>query len=284
MDEIQDDLTCRKAGWSFIRDPRNKLADTWEKLADTLRSSGFRGKPFIKDTDWQVNTCIAYLDAGIDLIKLTFAASHLSGGLPGRGTEITTIRYINTTPAIRNVFFRGGHMIIIISYNKARASNNYAFYIVRYLPKELSQSLLQYLAIICPVLGFIARQLKVPYWSDREFLFPDLHGKNRYLTSTQASSILRSLTQDLATPWTLSSYRQAALAIAKRYISKLVKNTNFYSPMEATNPLRMFAAGAGYHLRMLLTLYAINKAFPSRLQPELLEMYYRLSKLWQDWN
>jgi hypothetical protein len=141
-DEIQDDLTCRKAGWSFIQDPKNKLADKWEQLADTLRSSSFRGKPFIKGTDWQVDTCIAYLNAGIDLSKLTFAASHLSGGLPGRGTEIATVRYVNTTPAIRNVFFRGGQMIIIISYNKARASNNYAFYIVRYLPKQLSQSLL----------------------------------------------------------------------------------------------------------------------------------------------
>jgi hypothetical protein len=283
-DEIQDDLTCRKAGWSFIQDAKNKLADTWERLADTLRSSSFRGKPFIKGTNWQVDTCIAYLNAGTDLSKLTFAASHLSGGLPGRGTEIATIRYINTTLAVRNVFFRGGQIIIIISYNKARASNNYAFYIVRYLPRELSQSLLRYLAIIRPVLGFIAKQLEVPHWSESEFFFPDPQGKNRHLTSTQASGILRSLTQNLATPWTLSSYRQAALAIAKRYLSTLVEKSNFYHPTEATNPLRMFAAGAGHHPRMLLTSYAIDKALPSRLQPELLEMYYRLSKLWQDWN
>ncbi|TVY74225.1 hypothetical protein Focb16_v005475 [Fusarium oxysporum f. sp. cubense] len=46
----------------------------------------------------------------------------------------------------------------------------------------------------------------------------------------------------------------------------------------------MFAAGAGHHPRMLLTAYAIDKALPSRLQPELLEMYYRLSTTWQDWN
>ncbi|CZS75075.1 unnamed protein product [Fusarium graminearum] len=284
IDEIQDDLTCRKAGWSFIQDAKNKLADTWERLADTLRSSSFRGKPFIKGTNWQVDTCIAYLNAGTELSKLTFAASHLSGGLPGRGTEIATIRYINTTLAVRNVFFRGGQIVIIISYNKARASNNYAFYIVRYLPRELSQSLLRYIAIIRPVLGFIAKQLEVPHWSKSEFFFPDPQGKNRHLTSTQASGILRSLTQNLTTPWTLSSYRQAALAIAKRYLSTLVEKSNFYHPTEATNPLRMFAAGAGHHPRMLLTSYAIDKALPSRLQPELLEMYYRLSKIWQDWN
>ncbi|KAF5975169.1 hypothetical protein FBULB1_7525 [Fusarium bulbicola] len=273
-DDIQDDLTCRKAGWSFIQAAKNKLADTWKQLADTLRSSSFRGKPFVKGTEWQVDTCIAYLDAGLELNKLTFAALHFSGGLPGRGTEVATIRYINTTLAIRNVFFRGGQMIIIISYNKARASNNYAFYIVRYLPKELSQSLLKYLAIIRPVLGFIAKRLKIPHWSESEFFFPDPSGRNRHLTSTQASGILRSLTQDLATPWTLSSYRQAALAIAKRYISTLVEKYNFYHPTEATNPLRMFAAGAGHHPRMLLTSYAIDKALPSRLQPELLEIVW----------
>ncbi|KAM5528478.1 hypothetical protein FOXYSP1_18959 [Fusarium oxysporum f. sp. phaseoli] len=177
IDEIEDDLTCRKAGWSFIQDTKNKLTDIWERLADTLRSSSFRGKPFVKGTDWQVDTCIAYLDAGTDLSKLAFAASHFSGGLPGRGTEVTTIRHINTTLAVRNVFFRGGQMMMIISYNKARTSNNYAFYIVRYLPKGLSRSLLKYLAIIRPVLGFIARQLKVPYWSESEFFFLDPHGR-----------------------------------------------------------------------------------------------------------
>lgn len=284
MDEIQDDLTCRKAGWSFLQDPKNKLADIWKMLANKLRSSSFRGKPFVKGTDWQIDTCTAYIDAGIDLSKRTFTASHFSGGLPGRGTQIATIRCVNTTIAIRNVFLRGGRMMIIISYNKARASNNYAFYIVRYLPKELSRSLLKYLAIVRPVLGFVAGQLKLPHWSNSEFFFPDPHGKKRHLSSAQASNIIRNLTQDLTTPWTLSSYRQAALAIAKRYLSKLVEKSNFYYPTEATNPLRMFAAGAGHHPRMLLTAYAIDKALPSRLQPELLEMYYRLSKTWQDWN
>ncbi|KAH6975566.1 telomere-associated recQ-like helicase [Ilyonectria destructans] len=274
MIDIQDDLTCRKAGWSFIQNTENKLVD----------SSSFRGKPFVKNTDWQIETCIAYLDAGMDLSKLAFAASHFSGGLPGRGTEITTIRYINTTLAIRNVFFHRGQMIIIISYNKARASNNHAFYIVRYLPQELSQSLLKYLAIIRPVLGHIAQQLSLPHWSDSEFFFPDPRGKKRHLSSIQASNIIRNLTQDLITPWTLSSYRQAALAIAKRHLSKLVERSNFYYPTEATNPIRMFAAGAGHHPRMLLTAYAIDKALPARLQPELLEMYYRLSTIWQDWN
>jgi hypothetical protein len=35
---------------------------------------------------------------------------------------------------------------------------------------------------------------------------------------------------------------------------------------------------------MLLTAYAIDKASPAHLQPDLLEIYYGLSTIWQNWN
>jgi hypothetical protein len=281
---VRDDLTCRTAGWSFLQNPENKLADIWKTLLRRVETSSFRGKPFIKSRSWQPETCSAFLTAGLELNKAVFAASHLTASLPGRGTEITSIRYLNTKEALRNVFFYGGQMIIIISYNKARASNNYAFYIVRYLQPSLSLSFLKYLAIIRPVWEFLAKQLHVPRHSSGEFFFLDPHGKGKHLSSGQASIILKDLTQDLATPWTLSLYRQAALAIAKRYLRKLVEQTNFYHPSNATDPIRIFAAGAGHHPRMLLTTYAIDRALPERLQPELLDMYYRLSTIWQEWN
>lgn len=75
----------------------------------------------------------------------------------------------------------------------------------------------------------------------------------------QASSILEDLTRDVATPWSLSLYGQAALAIAKLYLIKLVENSNFYYASNATDPMGMFAAGAGHHPRMLLTTYAIER-------------------------
>ncbi|KAH7205164.1 uncharacterized protein BKA55DRAFT_698632 [Fusarium redolens] len=208
LDHIEDDLTYPKVGWSFLQKAENKLADIWTMLIDKVILSSFRGKPYIKDTDWQVETCMAYLNAGVTRIKSAFA------GLPGRGTKVTGIRYVNTELAIRNFFFRGGRMIII-SYSKARVSNNCAFYIVHYLTPNFSLSLLKYLAIMQPTLSFIAQQLKIPYNLDNKCLFPDPCGKRKHLSSAQASEILKDLTQNLPTPWTLSSYRRASLAIAK---------------------------------------------------------------------
>lgn len=46
----------------------------------------------------------------------------------------------------------------------------------------------------------------------------------------------------------------------------------------------MIAAGVGHRPRTLLTAYVIHTALPTRLQPELLEMYRQLSTLWQSWN
>jgi hypothetical protein len=51
--------------------------------------------------------------------------------------------------------------LIIIPYNKARALNNYAFYIIQYLPKGLDLSILKYLVYIRPFLNFLAGQLKL---------------------------------------------------------------------------------------------------------------------------
>ncbi|KAH7231095.1 hypothetical protein BKA59DRAFT_497663 [Fusarium tricinctum] len=269
---IRDDLTCRKAGWSFI-----------DKIENNLKSS-FRGTPFTTSGYWNAETFHKYLSAGVELNKSAFTAIHFRAGLPGRGTEVTSIRYLNSKLSKRNVFFYDGQMIIVISYNKARASNNYAFYIIRYVPADLSLSLLKYLAIVRPVWEFLAREMQTLRHDSKEFFFLDPIGKRKHLSSEQASSILRSRTQDLNTPWTLSLYRQAALAIAKRYLAKLVDKANFYYPSSAGDPIRMFAAGAGHHPRMLLTTYAINRALPERLQPELLEMYRRLSNIWQEWS
>ncbi|KAJ4032987.1 hypothetical protein NW756_014038 [Fusarium oxysporum] len=284
INDIRDDLNCRKAGWSFLQKPENYLSDACETLVNKLRTSQFRGKPFATASHWHPDTCLAYLNLSLDLNRSAFAALQISSGLPGRGSEVTRIRCLNTELTLRNVFFYGGRIIIMISYNKARASNNYSFYIVRYLPPNLSLSLLKYLAVIWPTIDFLATILKMPHYKCNEFLFQDPSGRQKHLNSVQASGILKHLTRDLVTPWTLSLYRQASLAIAKRYISKLVEKRNYYYPTNADDPIRMFAAGAGHHPRMLLTAYAIDKALPSRLQPELLEMYYRLSTTWQDWN
>ncbi|OAQ57815.2 DEAD/DEAH box helicase domain-containing protein [Pochonia chlamydosporia 170] len=284
LSQVRDDLTCRLPGWCFLDKPENNLGNIYKAMARRAWSSTFRGQALARAGHWLPGPCLAYLEAGTKLGTMAFTSIHITPTLPNRGTEATSIRLRNTKLTIRNIFIREGQLLIIVSYNKSRASNNHAFYVVRYLRDDLASALFLYIAYIQPFLDFLANQLQLPQYHSNEFLFPDPKHKKKHLSSMQATEALRSLTRHLQTPWTLSLYRQAAIAIAKRYISELIRERNFYYPSEASTPIRMIAAGVGHHPRMLLTSYAIDRALPPRLQPELLEMYRRLSALWQAWN
>ncbi|KAK7592697.1 hypothetical protein V3481_007305 [Fusarium oxysporum f. sp. vasinfectum] len=74
---IRDDLTCRKAGWSFIDKIENNLADTWKTLLYRLQKSSFRGTPFTNSGHWNMETCHKYLLYQLPLVMgpiPTFAA------------------------------------------------------------------------------------------------------------------------------------------------------------------------------------------------------------------
>ncbi|PWI64550.1 hypothetical protein PCL_09563 [Purpureocillium lilacinum] len=286
LSTIADDLTNKVPGWCFLDSPENGFVGKYKAMTRRVWLSSFRGSALAKAGQWLSCSCLTYLEAGIELATKIFVALHLTAGLPGRGTEITSIRLRNTKLAARNVFVREGQILIVISYSKSRASNNHAFYTVRYLPKDLASSVLAYLTYIWPFIDFLANRLELPQFRSNEFLFPDSGAKHsrKHLSSTPATAALRLFTSRLRTPWTLSLYRQAAIAIARRYISELIKKRNFYYPTGASAPVNMIAAGVGHHPYMLLTAYAIDTALPARLQPELLEMYQRLSTIWQDWN
>jgi hypothetical protein len=81
------------------------------------------------------------------------------------------------------VFFYDGQIIIIISYNKAHTLNNYAFYIICYIPADLSLSPLKYLAIVRPVWEFLAREMQTVRHDSKEFFFLDPSGKRKHLLS-----------------------------------------------------------------------------------------------------
>ncbi|KAH6988691.1 hypothetical protein EDB80DRAFT_865701 [Ilyonectria destructans] len=141
LSAIRDDLTCRLPGWCFLDKPDNGLTGKYKAMARRAWSSSFRGQALAKTGHWLPGSCLAYLEAATELTTMIFVTLHLTAGLPGRGTEVTSIRLRNTKLATRNLFIREGQLVVVFSYNKARALNNYAFYTVRYLLDNLGSSI-----------------------------------------------------------------------------------------------------------------------------------------------
>jgi len=91
----------------------------------------------------------------LELRSEIFIAIHFTISLLTRGTEITSIRTHNTIEVMRNLIFREGRLLLIIGYNKARALNYYAFYIVRYVLPRLARPMFLYLVFIRPFIDFL---------------------------------------------------------------------------------------------------------------------------------
>jgi hypothetical protein len=86
--------------------------------------------------------------------------------LPGRGSEIGSIKFANSIYSARNIYILNGRIAFVICYDKSRSRYITTEYIVRYLPDELSQILAQYIAFISPFTRNLGRE-------ESEYLFMD---------------------------------------------------------------------------------------------------------------
>jgi len=121
---------------------------------------------------------------------------YLTGGQPARGSELGVIKFQNTNLTPHNFFILNGEGFYSTEYHKARASTNYSFHVVRYLPDSLMELTLLYIAYIRPFARMLSSHGKknVP---DLNYLFcsnssPDKAGR---VTSFRTSCKL-SLRQD----------------------------------------------------------------------------------------
>jgi hypothetical protein len=101
----------------------------------------------------------------------------------------------------------------------------------------------------------------------RAYLFAEEH--QLYNTSHLSRAIQEQSRTAGLTLLTFARNRQAALAIAKPFDPD-------YSE-QGDNPRLSFAGQAGHRPRVLAMAYAIDRAYPTRLQPELLSQYEKVS-------
>lgn len=207
--------------------------------------------------------------------------------MPGRGTETTTIKWCNTRHVMRNIFIHDGRLVIITEYTKARYKTNKSLYIARFLHPLVSRILFKYLAYVQPFIETLKDQTKLVSnkavsLDQRSFTFSSVAGKP--LSSYQLSAMISNQSiKPIGVSLTIASYRQTTIVIAKQHIVTIAKPFNPYSTTDINDPLLAIARQAGHNIRTLMASYAINKAYPTRLQPELLCQYEYISALWHKW-
>ena len=150
---------------------------------------------------------------------------HLCSGQPARGTELLSIRAVNTeVGGHRNLFIEDGLVSLVTLYHKGFHLSGNTKVIHRYLPRELGELVIHYLWLVLPFAQHLEHLLQkqglIPQAPARQaYLFPpDPNGRewngNRLREALKKETRLGLHGQAL----NLQAYRNIAIAISRRFL------------------------------------------------------------------
>jgi hypothetical protein len=142
-----------------------------------------------------------------------FIVMHITGGQPARGTEITGLRFANSSLRTRNIFVYDGQLMFVIFYHKSQSRTGFVKAIPRFLDADGGELLALYLVYVFPfrrLLHCATRSCRLD-----ELLWADDAGHP--WTSERVSEVMADETAlVLGHRITLKGYRHIAAAISRR--------------------------------------------------------------------
>src|SRR6266496_5254810 len=122
--------------------------------------------------EWNRKRVLEYLNKKKRFLELLMLAMFIMGGQSARGLELGSIKFRDSVLTRRNFFVIGGHGFYVTEYNKARACTNHSYFVVRYLPSEVTHLMLLYIAFIQPFCNLLHSQISLrKHKSDGDYLF-----------------------------------------------------------------------------------------------------------------
>ena len=256
-------MSNRRPGYSFVAEPKNNLQSSFRMLSKCAFSPG-QASFSLKGSGRQ--RALQYLRGRDRLVRLFYAAIHLTSGMPARSEELRRIRWANTPSAARNIFVYNGMLILIFAYNKASMNYNNSFYVMRRPYPAIEKALFIYLGWIRPFSDFLSRELQgQPGAAVNRHLFARYDWETTCFSSDACLQSLRDSAQWASFSLIIRFYCYVAIAIAKRHLPALLKLFDAYSPNDYDGFLRLLAFQTGHKLTIHTGAYALETAFPAKL-------------------
>lgn len=276
---MKDKLTSYRLGYSFLAEPENNLQMSFKHLHRRAFSPR-EGRLALQGAGRK--RALAYLQRRDDFTRLLFAGIHMTSGMPARGEELRIIRWANTVAVQRNIVVYKGRIMLLFAYNKVSTTANHSFYIVRVPCPTVERALFLYLAYIRPFTDFLLRQLKLVDAETKTNLH--LFSLNSHPTgcfsAADCSKSLEQATPDCPVRLQLSIYRHVAVAISKKHIPTLLEPFDPNVPKDRDGFLHLLAFQTGHTPSIHASAYALERGYPARLQPELIDRYFENSFIW----
>jgi len=159
IDAIYDDLNSRELDYSFATDPKN---DNFQRHQDDLYDHLTRHAEFIRATCgrtiyWNTVNLEAWISKCSELHGALFLLLHMTSGMPARGGEYPSYLIRNTSDGQRAFFVTDGQVMTVQTYHKTSSRNRRI--VPRFIPPRLGHLFVKYLAIVRPMMSFVAEIL-----------------------------------------------------------------------------------------------------------------------------
>jgi len=223
VDQLNDNPSESKPGYSFIENESTKLPVEGKRwLFYRIIMDEFRGHEFVHEGDgarWKEDQVKAYMRSIRQFKEKLLVLIHISRGQPARATELLTIRHCKTRNGGRRNNFRGWEDGVRDGYHKGYSVGGSTKIIHRYLPPEVGELLLYYLWLMEP----FQRQLEVaPYGQlfGKGYLWESGPESPKWKSEVVKRLIGRESLIGMGVRSNISSYRQIAIAITRKYLKE----------------------------------------------------------------
>jgi hypothetical protein len=278
---LRDRMSNTHSEYSFVQDPSNDLSKAYLELysracldpADGLMSS----------QSWKMDAVHRYLKEEMDLLINIMLIMFLRGGQAPRTTEFLSIECYNGSSTSRGLYIDDGSLAYVTRHSKARRTTNQEFNVVRYLPEEDSQLIVNYLTYVRPFVAMLNR-VCCGLEQDRRLLFASSYNVESHWKSDALTSALKKITADVVgTSFGVQVYRQLSIAVTEKHVRQIEQPFNRYDDTTVGADIGVvFAWQSGHRPMQRGTSYGIDAAYPDSLQPALLRIYRWASRQWHD--
>ncbi|EGU73397.1 hypothetical protein FOXB_16094, partial [Fusarium oxysporum f. sp. conglutinans Fo5176] len=263
LSNITDDMTNNKEGFSFVLHPKNKLDTAYLELLH--RTSRAHRNSLVHGGNWDWNAIFQYFKRDEALLSAILGGMFCTGGQLPRCTEVLSLLCCNGELQPRGIYVYDRSMIYITRHHKAKKATNREFIVARFLPAQLGHILYKYLVYIRPFINMLHRER----WSgtsseaaESPLLFRERAAlSSRSWQTGRLTSILKGTTSLVwGEPVNSRQFRQICIGITEKH----VREQNGHHPLQRA------------------ATYGLDGAFPTKLQPQLLELYRWASTRWHE--
>ncbi|OBT70627.1 hypothetical protein VF21_10672, partial [Pseudogymnoascus sp. 05NY08] len=221
-------------------------------------------------------------------LRKLMVAMQVASGQPARKPELGSIKIRASVYSVQNIQVINGRMAIITEYDKSRSIQGVSHYVVRFLPDQLGQVLMKYIAYIDP----FARPLPMDRRSD-EFLFSGPSGPWTGIEGTEA--LIEATNKYLGVRLTWGAWRQVAIGFKDWLLYKEMKvfkeeekgdddkdDEEEFESMELNTLSHVMDRQSAHSSRTARAHYTVDSNFLSGLRLALIHAYETASLAWHN--